>query len=148
MQLARCPVCHSRISLDQLVQDEAGSELLGLLSKLDTQTGTALVSYLGLFRSGSRDLTNDRALKLAKEIMQIEATQWLTPALQETIESLREKRMNGEVKPLANHNYLKRVLESVVSRSTGQAHSIDTPAPAEKYNSAAASKQRLTDTNW
>lgn len=148
MQLARCPVCHSRIGLEQLVQDEAGSELLGLLSKLDTQSGAALVTYLGLFRSGSRDLTNDRALKLVKEVLQIEAPQWLTPALQETIESLREKRMSGDVKPLANHNYLKRVLESVVSRSTGQAHSINTPAPAEKHNSGAASMQRLTDTDW
>ena len=26
MQLNRCPICHSRISLDALVQDEAGRE--------------------------------------------------------------------------------------------------------------------------
>ena len=65
MRLSRCPICHSRISLEALVQDEAGRELLALVAKLDTQTGVALVSYLGLLRSPSRDLANERALRLA-----------------------------------------------------------------------------------
>ena len=71
MQLSRCPICHSRISLEALVQDEAGRELMALVAKLDTQTGAALVSYLGLFRSVSRDLANERALKLAREAKQL-----------------------------------------------------------------------------
>lgn len=145
MQLNRCPVCHHRIGLEQMTQDAAARELLALLSSVDSVTGNALVSYLGLFRSQSRDLANDRALKLAQEVQQLQAWQWLTPALQETVESLRDKRAQGEMKPLTNHNYLRKVLESVISR--GVSH---TPqqAASSGYNSAQASLNRLTDTNW
>jgi len=141
MQLTRCPVCHSRISLDQLTQDEAGRELLGLLSQLDTLAGNALVMYLGLFRPATRDLSNDRALRLAREVEAMgkgSVTLELSTAMSETVESMRLKQTEGQFKPLSNHNYLKRVLETVeVKIQTGQqlmkspAFSIDT-APKSK----------------
>lgn len=147
MQLGRCPVCHARIGLDQCVQDEAGRELLALLATLDTATGTALVGYLGLFRSAHRDLANDRALRIAREVEQITSWSWLVPALVETVESMREKRKKGDAKPLANHNYLKRVLESTMQR--GAQH---TPMLSKKedaaYQSATASVERLNDLTW
>lgn len=139
MQLNRCPVCHSRIGLEQLVQDEAGRELLALLIKLDTLTGSVLVAYIGLFRSANRDLANDRALKLVHETLAIESVQWLTPALQETVEVLKEKRCSGETKPLTNHNYLKRVLDSVIKRGI-----MHTP----QRGSHSPVIDRLTDTSW
>lgn len=106
MQLNRCPVCHTRIGLDAIVQDEAGRELLGLLAKLDTDTGTALVGYLGLFRSHTRDLANDRALKLAREALALGPAGNVAQAMRQTIEQIQAK--TG--KPLTNHNYLKKVL--------------------------------------
>lgn len=146
MQLNRCPVCHSRISLEQLCQDEAGRELLALLAKLDSLSGTAVVSYIGLFRSASRDLANDRALKLTQETLALAEPNWLIPALQETVEGLRAKRQQGQVQPLTNHNYLKRVLGTVVARCE-DAPAL--PAPAkEGYRTATASRARLTDTSW
>lgn len=111
MQLNRCPICHSRISLDALAQDEAGRELLGMLAKLDTDTGTALVGYLSLFRSKTRDLANDRALKLAREALSLASGLTLAQAMRQTVEQIQAK--GG--KPLTNHNYLKRVLEDVAS---------------------------------
>lgn len=87
MHLSRCPICHSRISLEALVQDEAGRELMALVAKLDTQTGAALVSYLGLFRSAHRDLANERALKLAREALNLPNTTCLSIALSETVEA-------------------------------------------------------------
>ena len=146
MQLGRCPVCHSRIGLEQLVQDGAGRELLALVAGLDTATGAAVVSYIGLFRSASRDLANDRALKLIQETLALEAVQWLTPALQETIESIYKNREQGDSKPLKNHNYLKQVLESVIQR--GVMHTPQQHIPAPKYTSAQAAEKRLSDTNW
>lgn len=145
MQLGRCPVCHSRISLEQLTQDESGRELLATLATLDTATGAALVAYIGLFRSASRDLANDRALKLVRETIALESPQWLTPALQETVDSLRDKRAQGDVQPLKNHNYLSKVLEGVIKRGIAY-----TPAQekARGYSSASATIQRLTDTSW
>ena len=109
MQLNRCPVCHTRISLDALVMDEAGRELLGLLAKADAEFGTALVGYLSLFRSPSRDLDNGRAVRLVKELLDLGSSYALTVAMAETVSALRDK---GLSKPLKNHNYLKRVLET------------------------------------
>ena len=146
MQLTRCPVCHSRIGLEQLVQDEAGRELLALLSTLDTAAGAALVSYIGLFRPAQRDLANDRALKLARETLALEAVQWLVPALQETVETLRSKRAQGDSKALTNHNYLSKVLQSVIER--GLRHTPHERISAPSYSSADASQKRLTDTSW
>lgn len=113
MKLGRCPVCHSHIQLDALIQDEAGRQLLGLMSKLGYQLAPALVSYLGLFRPAKQDLSNGRALSLAQETLELTANQpLLAESLRETVQSLHNKRLQGENKPLANHNYLKRVLEA------------------------------------
>lgn len=107
MQLNRCPVCHTRISLDAMAQDEAGRELLGILAKLDGETGFALVGYLGLFRSHTRDLASDRALRMAKEVLALsESLPALAEAMRITVEQIRAK--GGD--PLGNHNYLRKVL--------------------------------------
>ena len=109
MNLGRCPVCHSHIGLEAIVQDDAGRELLALLAALDADTSRPLVSYLGLFRPEKQDLRNIRALQLARDVLDLSAPgPRLAQALTETVESLRAKA--GP--PLKNHNYLKRVLES------------------------------------
>lgn len=108
MNLGRCPVCHSRLHLDALVQDEAGRELLGLLAGLNDRMGRALVVYLGLFRSPTRDLANDRALRLARGVLELDAGACLVEALNDTVEALRNK--GGA--PLTDHNYLKKVIDT------------------------------------
>lgn len=108
MNLGRCPVCHSHISLEAIVQDDAGRELLALLAALDADLARPLVSYLGLFRPPKQDLRNLRALQLARDVQALaEPGPRLAMALAETVESLRAKA--GP--PLKNHNYLRRVLE-------------------------------------
>jgi hypothetical protein len=116
MKLARCPICHSHIQLEALIQDDAGSELLGLLAGLGRPLARPLVQYLGLFRPAKSDLSNARALKLAQETLAIADRDSLIVALQDTVRSLHEKRQQGQqgqTKPLKNHNYLKQVLASV-----------------------------------
>ena len=111
MMLGRCPVCHSQISLEAVCQDEAGRELLGLLANLPGEASRALVQYLGLFRPEKRDLSNDRALRLAREVLALCADSLrLSAAMSETVEAIRAK--SGAV-PMKNHNYLKRVLEGM-----------------------------------
>lgn len=113
MNLGRCPVCHSRISLEAICQDEAGRELLGLLAGLDSETGTALVGYLGLFRPEKRDLANSRALRLAGEALALCPDYLrLSRAMRETVEAIMAR---GGV-PLKNHNYLKRVIETMAQQ--------------------------------
>lgn len=114
MQLTRCPVCHSRIHLDALIQDDAGRELLGLIVRSPDHLSSALVMYLGLFRPATRDLVNNRALRLANEVLGLCTDQHrLTLALTETVQSFRIKQDQGSFKPLSNHRYLERVLENV-----------------------------------
>ena len=111
MMLGRCPVCHSQISLEAVCQDEAGRELLGILANLPGEASRALVQYLGLFRPEKRDLSNDRALRLAREALALCADSLrLSVAMTETVEAIRAK--SGAV-PMKNHNYLRRVLEGM-----------------------------------
>lgn len=149
MQLGRCPTCHSRISLEAVVQDEAGRELLALLAGVDKNTGSALVSYLGLFRSSKRDLANDRALRLAKEALALAETPALLPALAHTVETMRGKQQLGQFKPLANHNYLKRVLESDSGQAIGALPNSTLPANRQQRRTLVS--QDLMDihnTDW
>lgn len=119
MQLTRCPVCHSRIGLEQIIQDEAGRELLALVAKLPDWLASPLVVYLGLFRPATRDLALDRTLRLAREALALTDEQpVLATALADTVQSMRAKQDQGNWKPLSNHNYLKQVLESVAQRGT------------------------------
>ncbi len=145
MQLNRCPLCHARISLDALVQDEAGRELMGLLVKMDTDTGTALVGYLGLFRSASRDLANDRALKLAREALALAPWATVAYAMRQTIDSLQGK--GGRA--LTNHNYLKRVLEDLLLSGSNAAvmskSPIEPKSVAVKTSRTAQALQALAD---
>lgn len=110
MKLGRCPTCHSHIGYEEIAQDEAASELAGILASMDSELSRPLVSYLGLFRPHRRDLANDRAVKLCKEVICLtEDDHRLAVALVQTVEQIRSKGGG----PLKNHNYLKRVLESV-----------------------------------
>ncbi len=103
MKMNRCPVCHSHITLEALCQDEAGRELLALLSGLDSQWSRPLVQYLGLFRAPGRDLSNERALRLARGATALCADSVrLGAALGEATDALRAKGLGA---PLNNHNY-------------------------------------------
>lgn len=109
----RCPSCGSTFSLDVAINAEAGSELLSIMANTSTALTRPLMAYLGLFRPATRKLTWDRALKLAQEVLALSTPEHLAVALGDTVESLREKQQHPGWKPMRNHNYLKRVLESV-----------------------------------
>lgn len=123
MKLGRCPICHSQLHLDAIIQDDAGSELLGVLAGLGRPLARPLVQYLGLFRPAKSDLNNARALRLAQEVLALGDRDALAAALGETVRSLHEKRLQGSAKPLSNHNYLKQVLGSIAPSDTPQAAS-------------------------
>lgn len=108
-----CPCCFALISLEVALESASGRELMGVLSGLGPQA-RPLAAYLGCFRSPSRALSWDRALKLAREVQALDADpRALAAALSDTVESLRAKRVAGDLRPLKNHNYLKQVLTSV-----------------------------------
>ncbi len=117
----RCPCCHSLVSIEQHFEDESLRELMGLLADLPREVSRPLVAYLGLFRSPKRALGYERQLRLAREVLALSGDQVLVGvALSETVEAIRAKRESFEdVRPLKNHNYLKRVAESMGARGAG-----------------------------
>lgn len=119
MQLT-CPRCAERFSLESAVEDESGRALMALLGRVGALS-RELVVYLGLFRPRTQALRWSRALALAEEVEALAAQHGeavIAQALRETVEAMRPKMGEGW-KPLKNHNYLLRVLESVAAR--GQA---------------------------
>jgi prolyl-tRNA synthetase len=114
----RCPSCHSTFTLEQVAEDEALRELMGLIADLPREVSRPLAAYIGLFRGKTRATAYERQLRIAREVMAMSGdTQQVGAALSETVEAIRAKRDSGEdARPLKNHNYFKRVLESVGAR--------------------------------
>lgn len=112
----RCPVCHAESAIEAWVEDDAARELMGLLAGLDAPLGRALVAYLGLWRPASRALSWERALRIAREVLALDADALrLAAALSQTVEQLRLKRDGGDMRPVSSHGYLKRVLAGTPS---------------------------------
>lgn len=140
MKLSRCPICHSAIHLEALIQDEAASELLGVLAKLDRPLALSMVSYLGLFRPEKSDLSNSRALRLVKEVQDLGQGGPLVSALEQTVNQIRQKRQQGHMRSLTNHNYLKTVLNGLLTQYQTQA------APTGKAKAASVPVKKQEDT--
>lgn len=114
MKLCRCPICHSDLTLEALIEDESGQELLRLILSMSHDCGRHAVDYLGLFKPAKSALSNNRALKILQSLLELyPCSNLLAHALAETVESVRKnRREGGRVEPLVNHNYLKKVYES------------------------------------
>lgn len=148
MKLARCPICHSNIHLDQLVADEAGRQLLGVMSKLNYRMGPALVSYLAMFRPAKQDLSNAKALNLATDTLALTTNHAvLAEALQDTVSSLQASRQNAPAKQLTNHNYLKKVLAAKLGdaavKATGTTVELKHQTTLSKEAEQAAFEERM-----
>lgn len=110
----RCPVCHADAALEAWAEDDAARELMALLAGLEAELGRPLVAYLGLFRARKSALAWDRALRLSREVLALcTDSMRLADALATTVGQMRIKREAGDIRPLANHNYLRRVLEGM-----------------------------------
>lgn len=116
-------MCHSRIHLDQLIQDAAGRELLVEMAKLPTQLASSLLSYIGLFRPLKSDLNNGRALTLVQSTLALTKSKAaLAQALTLTVHQISERRQQqttakNDQQPLKNHNYLEKVLASCAQQA-------------------------------
>lgn len=117
----RCPCCHTTFGLEQATEDEALREFMAMIADLPREVSRPLVSYVGLFRAKTRSTSYERQLRLAREVLALSADTLLVGvALSETVEAIRIKRDTGEdARPLKNHNYLKRVIESQAARGAG-----------------------------
>lgn len=158
MKLCRCPICHSDIHLEGLIEDEAGRELLVQISQLTHGVAKPMVAYLGLFKPQKSNLNNARALKILTDVLELyPCSLLLAQALTETVASIRKKRQQAlqtgqKIEPLANHNYLKSVYETqkphfaVVKTGNNQSEEVKAQqAEDQKRRDAIMYIQRFVD---
>ncbi|MFZ5653191.1 MAG: hypothetical protein ACOY42_02140 [Pseudomonadota bacterium] len=137
----KCPACGIQFGIEVALQEDAGRELLGELARLSAPLGRALVAYLGLFRPAERVLSWGRALQLARAALALGPEHVLLPALDDTLAALADKRGQPGWQPLKNHNYLKRVCDSVAASQVARA---ELPAAAPAGGRASRHRQALT----
>ncbi len=131
----KCPSCHADFDLVAALESEAGRELVRLLAE-HSSLARPLVTYLSLFRSASRALAWDRALRLAQEVIAMESDpQRLAVGLSKAVESLRAKQGEGW-KPMSNHNYLRQVLKGLPCTDAKPSMATVTAPPAYTSKSA------------
>ncbi len=135
----RCPNCGSTLSLDALISHDAARDALTAAFRLSGALGKALVKYLGLFRSDSRDLSMDRVAKLLLELQPdiesqrimrnrqiydapIDAWIW---AIEQTVIARDQGRLQT---PLKTHGFLYEVITSYKPDSTAAIVDRATPA--------------------
>ncbi len=117
MNLCRCPCCHARISLDALVQDETGRELMMIFIKMRPAMAGAILTYISLFRPEKQDLRNDRALSLVKEVMKLASADMLQQALTNAVTAARERQTKGVWKKPKDHGWLKAFITELTAKS-------------------------------
>ena len=158
MKLCRCPICHSDIHLEGLIEDDAGRELLGKISQLTHGTAQPMVAYLGLFKPAKSNLNNARALKILNDVLDLyPCSLLLAQSLSETVASIRKKRQQAlqtgqKIEPLTNHNYLKSVYDTqkpnfaVVRTGKNQSEEVKAQqAEQEQIRNAVLYVQRYVD---
>lgn len=144
MQL-NCPCCHAAFPIEVALQHQDGREVMAMLSGMHPEIAQPLVAYIGFFRPAKQQLGWGRALRLMREVIDIGAAQAvssnvLAAGLVEAARTLDDKRQAPGWKPLGNHNYLKRCLESAQARhSAGQVVGPATsPVPATRVVTSKA----------
>jgi len=156
-----CPNCFVELTPDTLAtatEDDAAREYLGLFNTHSWELLRPLSGYIGLFRPKKSRLSWNRALKLAQEVLALDDVHGSTSvagagrtratndiriaaALIETTEAMRVKQRAGQFKPLTNHNYLLRVLESLpagIQAAKAPAGATQTTTPQSKAAQARA----------
>jgi hypothetical protein len=144
----RCPSCGTTLSLDALIAHDAGRDALAGAFRLGGALGGALVRYLALFRSPSRELTFDRVAKLLGELLPDLQAQRITRkgqvyeappdawiwAIEQTLTARDEGRLTL---PLTGHGWLYEVISSWRPQQALVARESRTPDKPQSKTAAA-----------
>ncbi|OOZ41641.1 hypothetical protein BOW53_02885 [Solemya pervernicosa gill symbiont] len=125
-------------ALEDLTEDASGRELFGKMPVIG-QAAAHLVAYLGLFKPRRQALRWSRALVLADDVIQLSqqlraTEQQLAAAMSETVEAMRDKRQQPNWQPFTKHNYLRKVLEGVITNSAAQPATDSALTPVQSSN--------------
>ena len=141
-----CPSCNNSFPIETLTEDDFARRLFGIIGRTEEMVAGHLIAYLGLFKPPSQSLRWSRAFKLAQDALEL--CMQVPPgvaaaALTKTVEGLRDKRNQPGWKPLSNHNYLKRIIESEPYSSVSVQVAEQTQAPKSESMKALLALEEL-----
>lgn len=127
--LATCPACAFQGDIEAFFSDDEWKRMLAAVAELPPECGRALMRYLRLFKPMKTGLRPSRAVKLSRELLALiqagdvcadERGGVRRAALPghwaEGMELMLDQR-SGLSLPLANHNYLRKVVFDLADKA-------------------------------
>lgn len=135
LPLVKCPTCHSVMSLDVLLSDDAPRDALAAIVDVHPAGKTfvlPLLRYIGLFAPEKSQLTHRRMAALISELapaiherqIKRDGRVWGCPLdyWSAAFETVLAQRDSGQLRlPLKSHGYLFEVLVAMVNRAESRA---------------------------
>lgn len=125
-----CPCCGATLSIEALLMDGDARSTVEAALRLPAPLGSLILRYLGLFRTGKRALSWDRATKLLTELhacidarqVQRNGIDYAAPldAWQQAIDDMLNRRDKLSL-PLKSHGYLFEIVAGMASKAAGKA---------------------------
>ncbi|WP_373840457.1 hypothetical protein [Glaesserella sp.] len=115
----KCPSCGALNSLDSLISNEAASRAIYAALSINGELGSALISYLGLFRPAKSSLSFDRVATLLNELVpmiqagkiQRDGQEFSAP-IEAWIYGINQMLVNRQALklPMKSHGYLLEII--------------------------------------
>ncbi len=123
----KCPSCGALNSLDSLISNEAASRAIYAALSINGELGSALISYLGLFRPAKSSLSFDRVATLLNELVpmiqagkiQRDGQEFSAP-IEAWIYGINQMLVNRQALklPMKSHGYLLEIIAGYKPLST------------------------------
>lgn len=131
--LASCPACAFQGDIEAFFSDDEWKRLVAAVAELPPECGRALMRYLRLFKPAKTGLRAARAVKLSRELLALiqagsvcaddrgGVRRPATPAHWADGMELMLDQRTGLSLPLANHNYLRKVVFDLADKADAAA---------------------------
>ena len=133
-----CPSCGASASLEAWLNDRDWRDLVALIPRVPAQLQVRAISYLGLFRSGSRSLKPAKACKVLVGLLDLVepgTVHWdrseTRPAPLELWAQALDAVIDRRPTALSNHNYLKHTAWEMAAGLAAKAENMVSRGSAE-----------------
>lgn len=147
-----CPSCGATNSLEAAVSDKAARQVAALFGRLPPEVAAVVPEYLALFRPAKTGLRWSRVATVLEELVPMVVGGFRTggrtckaPAAywREAIQQVANRDLT---RPLANHNYLKRVVAGLTEQHAAEAEVQHHQAMREGHRPRRESSQQVAHT--
>jgi hypothetical protein len=143
-----CPNCGGSASLEAWLNDRDWRDLVALIPRVPAQLQVRAISYLGLFRSGSRSLKPAKACKVLiglLDLVEPGTVHWdrgeTRPAPLELWAQALDAVIDRRPTALSNHNYLKHTAWEMAGPLAAKAENMVSRGSAENAEERQVEKK-------